>query len=192
MTASEINTFEATYTDDLMKAELDRADAAAIASKTARIRQAALEAAAKKKSLVKGGGMSEERAKAMAAAHGRFHSPLEPNAPAQEPRVDGFKSMADLLGSANASPAPAAPAVMPPATSSAQRSRPQLPQISRHRRRRAPTQSPSRPGKRHEKGRQYHDEQRRVTRMRGRNPEAEHRVSALRLHLRRRPYRFDA
>jgi hypothetical protein len=96
MTDSENTTFEAQYRADLERAGLDPVDAAELAAKTARMRAAAVQAATMKNSLVKG-GMHEGRAKAMAAAHTLFSSPLGEKIPAATKRVDGFQSMSDII-----------------------------------------------------------------------------------------------
>jgi hypothetical protein len=100
-------------------------DAAILAAKTAAIRQAAVEGATMKQSLIKG-GMQPEKAKRMADAHVRWH-PSKPNIIVREPepptvRVEGFQSMGDIFGpiqakaqaAMKAQPAPPEAAKKPP------------------------------------------------------------------------------
>lgn len=68
MTSAKTTTFdEAAYREDLVRAGLDPEDAAVLAAKTAAIRQAAVEGAQMKQSLIQG-GMQPEKAKRMADA----------------------------------------------------------------------------------------------------------------------------
>ncbi|MGP1613615.1 MAG: hypothetical protein ACTS5Y_00885, partial [Pollutimonas bauzanensis] len=66
MTSAKTTTFdEAAYREDLVRAGLDPEDAAILAAKTAAIRQAAVEGATMKQSLIKV-GMPPDKAKRMA------------------------------------------------------------------------------------------------------------------------------
>lgn len=102
MTSAKTTTFdEVAYREDLVRAGLDPEDAAILAAKTAAIRQAAVEGATMKQSLIKS-GMQPEKAKRMADAHVRWH-PSQPNIIVREPepptvRVEGFQSMGDIFG----------------------------------------------------------------------------------------------
>lgn len=113
MTSTKANTFdEAAYTEDLVRAGLDREDAAALAAKTASIRKAAVESAAMKNNLV-AAGMPEDKAKRMAQAHARFHGSTPRRA---DPlRVDGFQSMGDFFGPIVKKAQPAPPMATKPA-----------------------------------------------------------------------------
>lgn len=109
MTSAKTTTFdEVAYREDLVRAGLDPDDAAALAAKTASIRQAAVESAQMKQGLVKS-GMAEDKAKRMAEAHMRFHAPSIKPAPAPA-RVDGFQSMGDIFGPIQARAQQAQPA----------------------------------------------------------------------------------
>ena len=119
MTSAKTTTFdEAAYREDLVRAGLDLEDAAALAAKTASIRQAAVDTAQMKQGLVKA-GMSDDKAKRMAEAHTRFNAPSRKPAATPAP-VDGFQSMGDIFGplqgrAQQAQPAPPEAAEQPEA-----------------------------------------------------------------------------
>lgn len=133
MTSAKTTTFdEAAYREDLVRAGLDPEDAAALAAKTASIRQAAVDTAQMKQSLVKA-GMSDDKAKRIAEAHTRFNPPSRK--PAATPAtVAGFQSMGDIFGplqgrAQQAQPAP--PQTPEPAAAPAAPAEPEKPVTAR-------------------------------------------------------------